>query len=229
MKLGFRADRPESLRLVEELLEPLGTKDSPEEEVQFLYSYRGGGQRGRLRDYHLLYQGSRQVVRTLDQEAARQALHEEVKLLISVAAPSVICLRGGAVRWQGRVLVVLGDPGAGTSRLLAALEREGACLLADSFLLFDSLTGHLLGGGEHPVTAVLWTGYRPGLRFRPRLLPAGEAVLRLFTAAPAATVQPGKLLAALARLTSQAPVLLASRPEARRAAGQVLQMLLNCT
>ena len=229
MKLGFRADRWEALALLEQLLEPLNSEPSSEEEVEFLYSYRGGRQRGRMRDYHLLYQGARQVLRTLDGEAVVQALHREIRLLVGVAAPNSFCLRGGAVLWRGRALVVLGPEGAGTSTLLGRLVGAGAQPLADSFVLFDGATSRLVGRGPaegYPVAAVLLTRYESRRRFRPQQLSRGEAALELFACAPAAALQAGRLLPQLARLVAQVPVWKGVRSSAATAARQFFELYL---
>ena len=225
IKLGFRADRPETLTLLQTLLEPLGTEPCSEEEVEFLYSYRGGGQRGRLRDYHLLYMGARQVVRTLDGAAVAQAMNREINLLVGVAAPDSFCLRGGAVIWEGRALVVVGPEGAGTSTLLSALVRAGARQLVDSFVLFDGSTGQLVGPAEgYAVAAVLVTRYQAHQRFRPQQLSPGQAAAELFGCAPAAAVRASRLLPQLVRLATEVPVWKGDRCSSGRAARQFLDL-----
>ena len=225
VKLGFRADRPETLGVLRALVEPLQAEDSAAEEVEYLYSYRGGGQRGKFRDYHLLYQGARKVVRTLDPDELTAALQLEVNLLLGMTAADTVCLRGGAVLHRGRALLVLGGEGRGTSTLLTALQRAGATGLADSFVLLDALSGHLLTHGQPEVGAVLMTGFVARKRFRPRRLSAGEAALRLFQAAPAATVQAQRLLPALARFAKVMPVFEGERAGAGAAATALLQLV----
>lgn len=225
LKLGFRADRWEALEVLRELVAPLQAEESLEAEVQFLYSYRGGGQRGQFRDYHLLYQGARKVVRTLDGEELRSALQEEVSLLIAAAAPNNICLRGGAVLWRGRALLVLGQRGQGTSTLVRALVKEGASLLTDSFVLLDIQSGRLLTHGEPDVGGVLLAGFQPRGRFRVRRLGPGEAALALFSVAPAAAVQGQRCLAGVARLGTRLPVFSVLRSSAQSAAEGILKLL----
>ncbi|MFN8607159.1 MAG: hypothetical protein U0931_06485 [Vulcanimicrobiota bacterium] len=225
MRVGFRADKPESLEWLRQLLVPLDAREVNQEEVEFLYSYRGGGRRGRLRDYHLLYSGARQVVRTLEESEARRALHEEVNLLVGVASPNTFCLRGGAVLWRGRALVILGGAGRGTTRLMQALVSRGGTLLSDGLLLFDGVSGSLLAHGEHRPASILLTEYQPRARYRPLRLQGGEAALKMFAVAPAAAVQPAKLLGALVRLAATVGVFQTFRPEAARVADRVLNQL----
>ena len=225
MTLGFRADKPEALRVMVDLVDSLGAEPCPEEEVEYLYSYRGGGQRGRLKDYHLLYSGARLIVRTLDAEVLGIALQRDFKVLVGVASPECFCLRGGAALWKGRAVVVLGPEGAGTTTLLTALQRQAAPILADSFLLFDRETGHLLAPERVPVGLIVATRFESRQPFRPRRLTPGEAAVQLFGAAPAAALQPRPLLSVLARVAASVPVYQGERCNAASAARSLLSLL----
>ena len=223
MKLGFRADRTEALEVLRELIEPLQTHESNAEEVDYLYSYRGGRQRGKFRDYHLLYQSARKVVRTLDAAELQAALELEVNLLLGMTAPDTVCLRAGSVLRGGRALLVLGGEGQGTSTLLAALHGAGATRLTDSFVLLDAHSGRMLSHGQPEVGAVFSTGFTPSRRFRPRRLASGEAALCLFGAAPAASVQAERLLPAVARFSRLIPVFKGDRSRVEAAAWLILR------
>lgn len=221
--MGFRANHPEALAFFEDCLRPLPTEPDEGPEVEYLYSYRSGGRRGAFRDYHLLYQGARKVARSLDVEQVRAALQHDLWLLTGSASPDSFCLGGGAVEWEGRMLVLLGLAGEGTTTLLRALRNRGARRVADGLLLFDSGTGHLLHDQESPVTAFFHLPYGRGRRTRLERLQAGAAALQLFACSPAAALQPERLFSVFARLAREVPVFRGERGDSRRAAPAVLE------
>jgi hypothetical protein len=138
---------------------------------------------------------------------------------------------------------------SGKSTLVAALVRAGANYYSDEYAVFDaqgrihpyarplSLRGQEgapakrcpmqeLGGtpGNVPlrVGLVAATDYRLGARWRPRPLPAGQAVLTLLAHTVAARRQPQRALAALRKVALQATTLRGTRGEADEAAHALL-------
>ena len=160
-----------------------------------------------VRRYNLLYVGASRMARTLDLDEALEALETYLHINVAFAARSHVFVHAGVVGWCGRAIVMPGPAKSGKSRLVAALVRAGATYYSDTYAVFDARGRVLpfakplslrrasgerpervpvesLGGraGTEPLPVGLIAavdGYRPGARWRPRPLSAGESVMKL--------------------------------------------------
>jgi hypothetical protein len=136
---------------------------------------------------------------------------------------------GAAVAWKNQAILVLGPPQSGRTTMMEEFCKLGAEPLDDSVILLDRASGLVkpLWNRQLPcsIGGVVITSFRQGARFRPKLLAPGKAALNLFAFAPAASLQPGVVLAQVAQLASSAPTWKSMRPEAHTAARRLLSML----
>src|SRR5262249_9794104 len=133
--------------------------------------------------------------------------------------------------WRGGAIVIPGRSFTGKTTLVAALVRAGAAYYSDEYAVLDAqgrvypyprrlsiredghprprrCTAEALGGrvGSRPlpVRLVAVTGYRPGARWRPRVLPPGHAALALLYNTVPAQRKPAAVLDALQQVVSHA-------------------------
>lgn len=227
LRIGFRVDRDSGLVGLRKLLGSSAALPGDEAEVDLLYSYRVGGRRGRRQDYHLLYQGSRPLARSLHWADLIEPLRRDVSAALGLNSPDFVSLLGTAVSHRQRGVLILGPLGSGRSTLAESLCQQGAQPMDDSIVLLDRQAGLLRPVWSQtpacPVSTVVVTEYRENRNFRPRRLAPARAALELFARAPGASLQPGLVLPVLARLCQQVPVLKGVRGEA----GQTAQRLLR--
>jgi hypothetical protein len=130
-----------------------------------------------------------------------------LRVAIGEYSPERVFMHAGVVGWQGKAILLPGDSFAGKSTLVAALVRCGAEYFSDDFALLDTaglvhsfprplamraddgmfspyeLTVEELSGTVAdkplPVGCILFTNYKPGARWSPKTLSAGEGVLKM--------------------------------------------------
>ena len=109
-RIGVRVNDAAMLGRVSGLIPP-GAVLSESETVDELYSLFTGGDRSnsRVRRYHLLYEGAVRLVRTLDLEAALDGLRTQLELAVALRAPRRLFVRGGAIGWGDRAILLPGE------------------------------------------------------------------------------------------------------------------------
>jgi hypothetical protein len=228
---------------------PPGSRIGPVPMLDEVFSFVVGGSHGRLKRYHLVYEGGTQRARTLELAQALEQFEVGLRVCVASRARRRVFLHAGVVGWEGRAIVLPGRSHAGKSTLVAALVRAGAEYGSDEYAVLDhrgrvhpyprplglrddaelgsgSFAADMLGGRlmqrSLPVGLVAVTEYRPRARFRPRPLSAGRAVLELTSRSFSARLRPGPVLAALHRAVGSARLLAGPRGEAADAAAALL-------
>jgi len=220
--------------------------------VDSLYSLVVGtnGRRSGLRRYNLLYAGSWRLARSMELDEVLDTLETDLHLTVAVGARRKVFVRAGVVGWRGRAIVILGRRRSGASSLLSALVLAGATHYSDRYAVFDA-RGRVhpyptpptrrtdgerrknLRMEQHgkqaraplPVGMIVVTQYRPGTRWRPRVLSPGQAMLALLEHTPAARARPAVALKTLSRIVGKALALEGSRGEADETVAAMLTRL----
>jgi hypothetical protein len=204
-----------------------------------------------VRRFHLLYVNAARLARTRDLDEAFDALERDVHFQVALTTRRRLFVHAGVVAWRGRAIVIPGKSGSGKSSLVAALVRAGATYYSDEYAVFDGrgrvhpyarpialraagaderpsirLTPEALGGRAGtrplPVALVIATAYRPGSRWRPRLLSPAEGVLALIEHTVLARSRPGLALGTLQQVVATATTLRGARGEAEDAVRPML-------
>jgi hypothetical protein len=246
VRIGVRVNDASVLERVAAHLPPR-SKPSVSPTVDELCSVLVGGstESPGVRRYNLLYWGSGRIARTLDREEVFQALESLLHLVVAARARRQMFVRAGVVGWRGQGLIICGPPSSGKTTLVEALIRAGATYYSDQYAVLDGRgrvhpypqpLGRALGA-EHsaltvlpkalPVGLVVLTQYQPGIRWRPRVLSSGQAVLALLAHTVQARIRPAAALATLRRVAASATTLKGKRGEVEDAVVPLLNHLCN--
>jgi hypothetical protein len=180
------------------------------------------------------------MINSVSLDVALQTLDSAMRMRIARQSPDRIFIHAGVVGHARGALLVPGSSFSGKTTLVAALVRAGATYYSDEYAALDydglvhpypkplSLRGedqqqrdhHVesLGGtpGHHalPVRAVVITTYRPGTKWAPQPIQAGNGALALVAHAVPAQDRPAATLRAATRAVEGALVLKGDRGEA---------------
>lgn len=251
LHVGFRTDRPGVLDRILDLLPPRW-KPSDRVEVRRLYSVRVGGEgkhRGH-RLYHVLYMNASRIERSMDLEYILERLEADVQLYVAERARRRIFVHSGVVGWRGKAILLPGRTLTGKTTLVTELLRLGATYYSDEYAALDPRGrvhpyarrlsvrrgaadprparqaagefGAVVGHKPLPVGLVAFTQYKPGVRWRPRRLTAGQGIIALLENAVPARSRPQACLATLREVVSAARLLKGARGEAREMAAALL-------
>lgn len=251
---GLRVNKPEFLERVVEYLPP-GWKPASSQVVERLYSIVIGGESSRrnLRRFHLLYANAAQVGRSTDLDNVLQLFESDLQLYVAEAAPRRVFVHAGVVGWRGRAILIPGRSFSGKTTLVAELVRAGATYYSDEYAVLDQRgrvhpyarrlgirrdgleverrTVELLGGSRGfkplPVGLVVVTNYRPGARWRPRSLSAGQGALALLDNTVSIQRQPEIVFPVLKQIASEAPIIRSVRGEAEHVVDSILATLAD--
>lgn len=181
-----------------------------------------------------------------DLEIALQILDSRLRACIALHAPDYIFVHAGAVAHGGRAIVIPGRSFGGKTTLVAELVRAGATYYSDEFAVLDGQglvhpypkrlsirqygqdydVGALGGGaGDSPLRIGLIAAglYVPGVRWEPRRLSGGEAVLEMLSNTVPAQERPEQALSAIRHAVEGAVVLKGERGEAAEVVDDLLQ------
>jgi len=250
LKVGVRVNSPELPADVLSCLPP-GWRPAGSPYVDYLLSLRlgGDGPRPGSKSYYLLRAGLRQVVRTLDRTEALLALEGEIQRYVAAHARDRAFIHAGVVAWKGRAIVLPGRTFAGKSTLVRALLSAGATYYSDEYAVLDrkgcvhpyprrlSLRrdatapdrpqaadlGATTGTQPIPVGLVVFTEYRPGAPWRPRVLTPARSLFELAANTMPEVSQSRFGRKALERLAVSAPAVQGRRGDAAEAAQEILR------
>jgi hypothetical protein len=180
-------------------------------------------------------------------------LDTELRLFIARKAPNVIFVHAGVVAHKGKAIVLPGLSFAGKTSLVAALVRAGATYYSDEFAVLDEngqvrpyakplsirdknliqVETHVdsLGGtaGDEPlpIGVIAVTSYKPGGKWNPKRLSAGEGAIALLANTVPARERPAEALSAIKKAIDGAVFLESERGEAEELAPILLAELEN--
>lgn len=244
MLVGVRANNADALRLVQDYFPPGWKPSPAtivERLYSFVYGGDAVAQTRGVRRFNLLYRDIGRLARTRNAEEALEMFESDLQMHVATEAPRRVFVHAGVVGWKGQAILVPGRSYSGKTTLIAELIKAGATYYSDEYAVLDargrvhpyprplqireSETGkqnrytiEKLGGRAGvkplPVKLVIVSKYKPGARWRPRELSAGQGVLELLNQTVSARVQPGKAFATLQQVATQALILKGARGEA---------------
>ena len=249
VRVGVRVNKPEILeRLVARF--PPGWKPSRVSVVERLYSVIVGGEgpRPNVRRFDILYGNVEKLLRTLDIDELLEVFESDLKLHVAAGARRRVFVHAGVVGWRGQAILIPGRSFSGKTTLVAELIRAGATYYSDEYAVLDAQgrvhpyprplsvrqngkrvkrTPQMLGGksGTEPLAIglVIVSRYKPGARWRPRALSAGEGALALIENTVAVQREPETVLETLRRAMPDAPVLKGVHGNARQVVDHIVK------
>ncbi len=176
----------------------------------------------------------------------------EQELMIAVAnlAPHRVFVHCGVVGWRGEAFVFPGTSFSGKTTLVRALVQAGMSYYSDEYALFDRAgrvhpypralqvrkpgqaqqrklpvgrLGGVVGRRSLPVTHVIFSQYRAGASWAPRLVPPGRAVLEMLRHTISVQRAPQTALQTLSVVMAKATAVKGTRGEVQ----QLIEYLLN--
>ncbi len=251
LRIGIRVSSPEIMDRIEGVLPP-HAKPARGPRVGGLYSLIASGTKvgSNVRRFNILYAGAVRLVRTKDTDQVLEDLENHLHLYVAEHARRRVFVHAGVVGWRGRAIVIPGRSMSGKTTLIKALVEAGATYYSDEYAVLDErgrvhpypkpLSMRQNGGGRPkkilpealggttgvrplPVGLVVATSYREGVRWRPRRLSPGRAVMELLAHTVPARRDPERVFATLRAATAEAMVLKGARGEA----GGIAEVLLG--
>ena len=252
VRLGLRTNAPSMMDALRSCLPP-GSRPGRSRVVDELFSVWVDPDARAARPSRV-YVGARRRARTRDLRHALAVLESELRQSVAARSTRRTFVHAGVVGWRGRAIVVPGRSRSGKTTLVAELIRAGASYLSDEFAVLDargrvhpfakplSIRGlggcdvHVrrpsaeeLGGQSAkaplPVGLVVLAAHRPGARWEPATLTAGQAVIEMLAHTVPARLRPAESLQALERAVARAVVVKGERDEAAELAPRLLRML----
>jgi hypothetical protein len=254
VRVGIRVNKPGVLEKVLPFLPP-GWKPSSTPAVDRMYSIIAGGEgpKPNIRLFNIVYANANRIARTPELFQAIDAFESDLQLYVAETSPRRVFVHAGVVGWQGQAIVIPGRSFSGKTTLTAELVKAGMTYYSDEYAVLDAQgrvhhyarplsireNGHLekpkkyqvetLGGrpGSRPlpVGLVVVSKYKPGAKWRPRQLSAGEGALALLSNTVSARREPQTTLATLHKVVSRAPVHKGQRGEAQQVIDFILAQL----
>ena len=251
VRVGLRVNHKEILAELMARFPP-DAKPSPVRSVDHLYSITGftNGTPARVQRFNLGYWNLARFVRTRTFADLLDQFESHLQLTVAEYAPRRVFVHAGVVAWNDQVILIPGASFSGKSSLVAELLRAGATYYSDEYAVIDAHGrvhpyardlrirsvrsggvkrmrpvdfGAQAGSKPLPVRFVMSTSFKPGVRFRPRELTRGQAVLELLRNTVSARSQPEMGLAYLTKALEQATTLKGARGEAN----DMVEWILN--
>jgi hypothetical protein len=172
----------------------------------------------------------------------------DLKLHVAAGARRRVFVHAGVVGWRGQAILIPGRSFSGKTTLVAELVRAGATYYSDEYAVLDAQgrvhpyprplsvrqngkrvkrTAQMLGGksGTEPLAVglVIVSRYKPGARWRPRALSAGEGALALIENTVSVQREPETVLETLRRAMPDAPVLKGVHGDARQVVDHIVK------
>ena len=233
VRIGIRANTPEVVPRLRAMLPP-GARELEPSVVDLLYSVIVGEDRGSIRRFSLGYADGSIMARSRELDEVLRLVENDLHIGVAAYSRDKVFVHAGVVAWQGRALLIPGSTCSGKTELTAALLRAGAVYYSDEFALLDgrgrvhpyplALARRTMGPDKVPVKTpagtfgattatepvavglVLATRYAEGATWRPRALSPGRAMMKLLRSTVTARMQPARSMAALSRVSTQAPL-----------------------
>lgn len=254
VRVGVRVNSPEALALVADYFPP-DWKPSASPVVERLYSLilgEGDGARRGARRFSLFYRDLVRLARTKNVEEALALFESDLSLHVASEARRRVFVHAGVVGWKGRALLIPGRSRSGKTTLVAELVKAGAVYYSDEYAVLDErgrvhpyprplqiradetgkqvrrvveTLGGRAGRGPLQVALVVVSSYRPGAKWRPRRLSAGQGVLELLAQTVSARSRPERAFMALEQVARRALILKGARGEAGEMVGPLLRQM----
>jgi hypothetical protein len=257
VRIGVRANSPEALDLVQEYFPPgwkPSPSTIVERLYSFVGGNNGETQSRGVRRFNLLYRDISRLARTRNLEEALELFESDMQLHVATEAPRRIFVHAGVVGWKGQAILVPGRSHSGKTTLIAELLKAGATYYSDEYAVLDArgrvypyprslqIREHETGKQKRysveklgaragvkplPVKLVVVSQYKPGAKWRPRELSAGQGVLELLNHTVSARRHPEKAFAALQQVATQALILKSGRGEAEDVVASLFKYMDN--
>jgi hypothetical protein len=247
-RIGIRTNTPQILERLVKLLPP-GWKYSTRAQLDAVYSVWVAS--NAIDQPHLLYAGSRRVVRSHDLDEVIDILESWLHLNVALHARRRLFVHAGVVAWRGEAIIIPGRSWSGKTSLVEALVREGATYYSDEYAVLDTSgrvhpyirplrvreggdkrklcpleeLGGSVGTKSSPVGLVVVTTYKRGAQWRPKPISPGEALLRLLDNTVVARTRTRFGLPILQRVVLGATAVKGNRGEAQ----DMVRSLLGCS
>jgi hypothetical protein len=183
-----------------------------------------------------------------DLQITLEVLDSRLRAYIALEAPSHIFVHAGVVAHNGRAIVIPGTSFSGKTTLVSELVRAGATYYSDEYAVLDdsglvvpypkplsirdggfSQTDHAvesIGGSAGvdplPVGLVVVTSYSPDVRWEPKRLSSGEAVLAVLEHTIPAQERPQQAMSTITKAVKDATTLKGERGDASPIAPEIL-------
>ena len=253
VRIGVRSNDAATMKRVYEYL-PAGWEKISTPVVQRVYSILVGnaGPRANPRRFSLLYGDHERIARSMNLDDILDRFESDLRLFVGELARHRVFVHAGVVGWKGKAIVIPGRSYSGKSTLVAALVRAGATYYSDEYAVFDrkglvhpfakpleiraegefkqsrvpvSELGGKSGTKPLPVGLVLMTGYKKGVKWRPRKLSPGKGVLEMLFNTVSARKSPENALSTLRQVTRKAEVLKGSRGDTTSTVNAILKRM----
>ena len=253
VRVGVRLNDASVMERVYEYL-PAGWEKINTPVVERVYSIlvSGVGPRANSRRFSLLYSDDQRIARSTNSDHIFDRFESDLRLFVAELARHRVFVHAGVVAWKGKAIVIPGRSYSGKSTLVAALVRAGATYYSDEFAVFDSKGlvhpfakpleiraegeytqsripvsefGGKAGTKPLPVGLVLMTGYKRGVKWRPRKLSRGKGVLEMLFNTVSARKSPENALSTLQQVTRKAEVLKGPRGDTATIVNAILKRM----
>ena len=252
VRIGLRVNKLGALKEFLPGLPP-GWRPARSQIVDRMYSIfvsgAGAGRNGRKSN--IVYADAKRVAQTPELHQALDAFESDLQLYVAEMSPHRLFVHAGVVALRGKAVVIPGRSFSGKSTLTSELVKAGAIYYSDEYAVLDRNgyvhhyarplsireNGHLgtpkkykveafggrAGARPLPVGLVVVSKYKPGAKWRPRELSAGEGALELIANTVSARREPEKVLSTLNHVVEGAAVLKGFRGDA----SQVVEFILD--
>lgn len=181
-------------------------------------------------------QGDKEALTCRDLELALWTLGGLAREYVAFHADTGIFVRGAAVLYRERAIVLTGPPLSGRTTLAAELTRAGGSPWSDEYVVFDEqgrvgqfglpsqipTWGSPERSGFAPLGMVVITSFRPGAGWGPAELSDGESLLAMLAQAIPARDRSAQTMSVLRKAVTGAVTLRGDRGEAPTAAEAIL-------
>jgi hypothetical protein len=191
-----------------------------------------------------------QSLKSRDLSTVLEDFERRMKMYVAEMARRRVFIHAGVVGWRGRAILIPGRSMSGKTTLIAELTRAGAEYYSDEYAVLDGQgrvhpypqplamrktasskqkklsveeIGGIAGSKPLPVGLVVITHYKPGARWRPAKLSAGQAALELLANTVPARREPEVVIPILRKAVVEATALQGARGDAKETARLILQ------
>ncbi len=199
----------------------------------------------------ILYQNGKEIARGGTRRKFFKFFDSVIRIAVGELAPGLVFLHAGVVGWKGKAVIMPADSFKGKSTLVSELVRNGAEYYSDDFAIIDSaglvhpfarrinrrtedfktydISVEDLGGTSGtkpiPVGLVLFTEYKAGARWSPKLLKPGQGALEMIPFTLCLHDRPDFSLEVLNNIASNAIIISSLRSTAEKFAKTLLNYI----